>query len=236
MGPNSVAIATKAHQNTKTLGRMTTPLRRMACPFRPSFTLLVGCVCRFFPVFGPRCGQSELQTDVAFMACVLHQLLLIRQPPEHDFYAIRLRPRSGIVPGKSEKQMRVIQPLVARGEMLLPRTFLIREIRVFNDQRIALPVPPRGPYLQMHALRRTRTSIQVNHLRFQRFPTNNYRVATLNNLEGRFLTSWTSAGKRRTRRAWPLNAPAPNRPVFITSSPTIVQHLGYPRALPGSRS
>src|ERR1700730_10999254 len=118
--------------------------------------------------------------------------------------------------------MRGIQPLVARREVLRPRTFLIREIRVCNDQRIALPVPPRRPHLQMHALRRTRTSVQVNHLRFQRFPTNNYRVATLNNLEGRFLTSGTSAGKRRTRGAWPLNAPARKRPVFITSGPTIV--------------
>src|ERR1700688_2675164 len=98
-----------------------TPLRQMACPSRPSFTLLVGCVCRFFLIFGTCCAQSELQTDDAFMACVLHQLLLIRQPPEHDFYAIRLGPRSGIVPGKSEKQVRVIQPLVARREMLLPR-------------------------------------------------------------------------------------------------------------------
>src|ERR1700688_2240124 len=213
-----------------------TPLRRMACPSRPSFTLLVGCVCRFLSVFGTRCGQSELQTDVAFMACGLHQLLLIGQPPEHDFYTIRLRPRSGIVPGKSEKQVRVIQPLVARGEMLLPRTFLIREIRVFNDQRIALPVPPRGSHLQMHILRRTRTSVEVNHLRFQRFPTNNYRVGTLNNLEGGFLTSGTSAGKRWTRGAWPLNAPARKRPVLITSGPTIVQHRANSRALPGSRS
>src|SRR5438552_685114 len=86
----------------------------------------------------------------------------------------------------------------------------------------------------MNALGRTWTSVQVNQLRSKIFPTNNHRVGTLNDLEGRFLTSRTSTGERRPRRAERPNAAARNRPVFVADSPTIVQHLDKPLSLSGS--
>ena len=47
---------------------------------------------RFFPLFGSCSGQRELEIDVAFVARILNKLLLIRQPPHDEFYAVRFGP------------------------------------------------------------------------------------------------------------------------------------------------
>ena len=99
----------------------------------------------FFFFFGPCSGQREFEIDVAFVARILHELFLIRQPPHYEFYAIGFRPRCWIIHRESVEQVRVIEALPALGKTL-PRTTVSirREIRVFNDEGIAVPVPARG--------------------------------------------------------------------------------------------
>jgi hypothetical protein len=69
----------------------------------------------FFPLFGPGSGQRELEIDVAFVARILNELFLIRQPPHYEFHAIRFRPGSRIIQREPVKQVRVIQALPALG-------------------------------------------------------------------------------------------------------------------------
>src|SRR5258708_21907105 len=96
----------------------------------------------------------------------------------------------------------------------------IIEICGINDERVALPVPARSPLVQTTVIRRTRAPIQVNHLRFVRFGTNDHDITALNNLEGALLTSRTCTSERWTDPYGP-NAPARKRAVFRTSSRTI---------------
>jgi hypothetical protein len=74
--------------------------------------LLVLC---FFPLFDPGSGQGELEIDVAFVARVLHELFLIRQPPHDEFDAVRPGPGSRIIQRESVQQVRVIQRVGATG-------------------------------------------------------------------------------------------------------------------------
>src|SRR5262249_15870353 len=66
--------------------------------------LLLPLLFLFFPLFGPCSRQRELKTDVAFVARILHELFLIRQPPHYEFYAIRFRPGCWIIHRESVKQ------------------------------------------------------------------------------------------------------------------------------------
>ena len=81
--------------------------------------LLILLFLYFFPLFSPGSGQRELEIDVAFVARILHELFLIRQPPHHEFHAIRFRPGSWIIQRESVKQVRVIQALPALGRRFL---------------------------------------------------------------------------------------------------------------------
>src|SRR6266446_5391764 len=122
-------------------------INRFRCLIASSPLLLL-LLFLFFPLFGPCSGQRELETDVAFVARILHELFLIRQPPHYEFYAIRFRPGCWIIHRESVKQVHVIQALPALGQALPRSTVSVRrEIRVFNDERIAIPVPARGTRL-----------------------------------------------------------------------------------------
>src|SRR6266700_6073913 len=70
-------------------------------------------------LFSPRRGQGELQTDVAFMAGVLYELLLIGQSPHDEFYAPWFRPSTRVLHGEPVKKVVFIQALPAFGEMCL---------------------------------------------------------------------------------------------------------------------
>src|SRR5258707_15004947 len=96
----------------------------------------------------------------------------------------------------------------------------IIEICGINYERIDLPVPACSALVQTNVLSRTRAPIQVNHLRFVRFGTNDHDITALNNLEGALLTSRTCTSERWTAPYGP-NAPARKRAVFRTSSRTI---------------
>src|SRR5580704_12357307 len=104
-----------------------------------------------------------------------------------------------------------------------------------NDERIALPMPACSPLVQTNVLRRTRATIQVNHLRFVRFGANDHDITALNDLEGALLTSRTCTSERRTDSHGP-NAPARKRPVFRTCGRTIDPFDGVLLSLYGSGS
>jgi hypothetical protein len=105
-------------------------LRRLRLLFDPLLLLLL----LFFLLFGSGSGQRELEIDVAFVARIFDELLLIRQPPHHEFHAIRFRPGSGIIQRESVKQVRIIQALPALGKTLARSAVRIRrEIGVFDD-------------------------------------------------------------------------------------------------------
>src|SRR5260370_28528572 len=133
------------------------------------------------------------------MAGVLYELLLIGQSPHDELYAPWLRPGTWVLNGEPVKKMVFIEALPALGEMRFlgvakgesPAHPPLLEIRVIDHKRIVLPVPARSSLVQTNVLRRTRTSVQVNHLRFMGFWTNDHHVAALHNLEGALLTSWT---------------------------------------------
>src|SRR5437879_6484375 len=133
------------------------------------------------------------------MACILYELLLIGQSPHYKFYAPGPRPSTWVLNCEPVKKMIFIQALPALGEMRLfgvaigerPTHPPILEIRVINDEYIALPVPACGSLILPNLLRRPRTSVQVNHLRFMGFRTNDHHVTALHNLEGALLASWT---------------------------------------------
>src|SRR5258708_26471243 len=118
------------------------------------------------------------------MARIIYQLLLVRQPPHYDFYAPWPRPGTGVLNGEPVKKVVFIQALPALGEMHLlgvaiaesPTHPPILEICVINDECIALPASPCGPLVETNVLRRTRPSVQVNHLRFMGFRTNHHHV------------------------------------------------------------
>src|SRR5260370_16254536 len=102
----------------------------------------------------------------------------------------------------------------------------IIEICGINYERIDLPVPACSALAQTNVLRRTRAPIQVNHLRFVRFGTNDHDITALNNLEGALLTSRTCTSERWTDPHGP-NAPARKRAVFRTSSRPIDRFEGF---------
>src|SRR5260370_16181786 len=66
-------------------------------------------------LFSPRRGQGELQTDVAFMAGILYELLLIGQSPHYEFYAPRFRPSTLVLHGAPVKKVVFIEALPALG-------------------------------------------------------------------------------------------------------------------------
>src|SRR5260370_27243588 len=111
----------------------------------------------------------------------------------------------------------------------------IIEICGINYERIDLPVPACSALVQTNVLRRTRAPIQVNHLRFVRFGTNDHDITALNNLEGALLTSRTCTSERWTDPYGP-NAPARKRAGFRTSSRTIDPFEGVLLSLYGSGS
>src|SRR6185295_8182159 len=113
---------------------------------------LLSFLCRFFPVLRTCCGQGELQADVALVARVLDELFLIREFPHHKLDAIGLGARSGIIARVSEQQVVCIEQLVASREMPLPAV-RARKIRVLDDQCVAVPMPARGPQLEMYVCR-----------------------------------------------------------------------------------
>src|SRR6516162_1927792 len=99
---------------------------------------------------------------------------------------------------------------------------ICREIRVFNDERIIIPVPTRGTRLQMNVRWGTWTAVQVNQLRSKGFHANDHRLGALSNLQSGFLPPGTGTGKRRTDADRP-NASARKRPVLRTARRTIEQ-------------
>src|SRR5258708_32674981 len=101
----------------------------------------------------------------------------------------------------------------------------IIEICGINYERIDLPVPACSALVQTNVLRRTRAPIQVNHLRFVRFGTNDHDITALNNLEGALLTSRHCTSERSTDPHGP-NAPARKRAGFRPSSRTIDPFAG----------
>src|SRR5260370_5006157 len=111
----------------------------------------------------------------------------------------------------------------------------IIEICGINYERIDLPVPACSALVQTNVLRRTRAPIQVNHLRFVRFGTNDHDITALNNLEGALLTSRTCTSERWTDPYRP-NAPARKMAVFRTSSLEIDPFEGVLLSLYGSGS
>ena len=134
------------------------------------------------------------------MARVLYELLLIHQSPHDEFYTPWSRPSTRVLNCEPVKKTVFIQAFPALGQMRLLGVAIVTEssahppileIRVINDECIALPVPARRSLVQTNVFRRTRASVQVNHLRFMRFRTNHHHVMALHNLEGALLASWT---------------------------------------------
>ena len=133
------------------------------------------------------------------MARILYELFLIGQPPHDEFHAPRSGPSTWVLDCEPIKKVVFIEPLPPFGQMRLfggaigiERTHApILEVGVFDDERIALPVPARRSLVETKALRRTRTPIQIDHLRFMGFRTDDHHVPALNNLQRAYLTSGT---------------------------------------------
>src|SRR5207253_9787702 len=88
-------------------------------------SLVVPILVLLFFLFSPRSGQRELQTHVAFMACVHYELLLIHQSPHYEFYTPWSRPSTRVLNCEPVKKTVFIQAFPVLGQMQLLTVALV---------------------------------------------------------------------------------------------------------------
>src|SRR5437899_11982807 len=93
----------------------TTQFSTVPSSFLTSTSPVITTLVLLLFLLSPRRGQGELQTDVAFMAGILYQLLLIGQSPHDEFYAPRFRPSTRVLNCSPVTEVVLIQALPALG-------------------------------------------------------------------------------------------------------------------------